>query len=133
VTEFNYVPRGVQKLPFVAMGSGQGIADPFLAFLKRLLEWEKNLPTLGEGRLAAVWTIKHAVVTNPGGVGGAIQLATLSMKGGKPTVTMIPEPDIQEHLQQIGGAEAALTNELRTPSRPKETAIPEIPKVCGTT
>ena len=132
--DYNGAPeRSTQKLPFVAMGSGQGIADPFLAFLKRLLAWEENLPTLGEGRLAAVWTIKHAVITNPGGVGGAIQLATLSMKGGKPVVTMIPEADVQEHLQQIQGAEAALTNELRTPGRPKETAPPEIPKVCGTT
>lgn len=132
--DYNGAPeRATQELPFVAMGSGQGIADPFLAFLKRLLVWEKNVPTLGEGRLAAVWTIKHAVLTNPEGVGGPIQLATLSMKEGKPTVTIIPEVDIQEHLQQIKAAEDALTNELRTPGRPKELVPPEIPKVCGTT
>jgi len=132
--DYNGAPeRTTQELPFVAMGSGQGIADPFLAFLKRLLVWEKNPPTLGEGRLAAVWTIHHVLLTNPGGVGGPIQLATLSTKEGKPTVTIIPEVNVQEHLQQIKGAEDALTNELRTPGHPKELMPPEIPKVCGTT
>jgi len=114
------------------MGSAQGIADPFLAFLKRLLMWEKNLPTLGEGRLAAVWTIHHAVLTNPGGVAGPIQLGTLSTKEGKPSATIIPEINIQEHLQQIKIAEDALTNALRTPGRLKEP-VPEIPKISGTT
>lgn len=98
--DFNGAPeRSTADLPFIAMGSGQQIADPFLAFLKRLLQWEKNPPTLGEGRLAAAWTINHVVLTNPGGVAGPIQLATLSIKEGKPTVTMIPETDVQEHLQ----------------------------------
>lgn len=131
--DYNGAPeKSTTELPFVAMGSAQGIADPFLAFLKRLLMWEKNLPTLGEGRLAAVWTINHAVLTNPGGVAGPIQLATLSIKEGKPIATIIPEINIQEHLQQIKIAEDALTNELRTPGHPKEL-VPEIPKVSGKT
>lgn len=65
--DYNGAPeKSTPELPFVAMGIGQPIADPFLAFLKRLL-WEKTVPTLGEGRLAAVWTINHVGLTNPGG------------------------------------------------------------------
>jgi 20S proteasome alpha/beta subunit len=129
--DYNGAPeKSTPELPFVAMGIGQPIADPFLAFLKRLL-WEKTVPTLGEGRLAAVWTINHVGLTNPGGVGGPIQLATLSAKEGK--VTILSDNDVQEHLQQIGSAERALTDQLRAPGRKGEpTPLAEIPKVCGT-
>jgi len=129
--DYNGAPeRSTPELPFVSMGIGQPIADPFLAFLKRLL-WEKTVPTLGEGRLVAVWTINHVGLTNPGGVGGPIQLATLSAKEGK--VTILNENDVQEHLQQIHSAELALKNGLRPSAAAGEQAIPpEIPKVCGT-
>src|SRR5690348_9981488 len=76
--DFNGAPEmATTQLPFIALGSGQLIADPFLALLKRLL-WPNSEPTLAEGRLAAVWAIDHVRRTNPGGVGGPIQLATLT-------------------------------------------------------
>jgi hypothetical protein len=129
--DYNGAPeRATTELPFVAMGSGQGIADPFLAFLKRLLEWEKTPPTLGEGRLAAVWTIDHVRRTNPGGVGGAIQLATLSTKDGRAITTLISGTNVDEHLQHARSVERALTDELRTSGRPKGT-LPDVPKVSG--
>jgi hypothetical protein len=34
-----------EELPFVALGSGQPIADPFLTFLRKIL-WKDRLPTL---------------------------------------------------------------------------------------
>jgi 20S proteasome alpha/beta subunit len=56
--DYNGAPERItEELPFVAMGSGQPIADPFLALLKRLL-WQNSQPTLAEGRLAATWTIE---------------------------------------------------------------------------
>ncbi len=58
--------RATPELPFVALGSGQPIADPFLAFLKRLL-WTDSQPTVADGRLVGVWTIDHVRRTNPGG------------------------------------------------------------------
>ncbi len=86
--------RSTPELPFVSLGSGQPIADPFLALLKRLL-WNDTEPTLAEGRLAAVWTIDHVRRTNPGGVGGEIQLATLEGKSGSlPTVDIMEEDDV---------------------------------------
>jgi 20S proteasome alpha/beta subunit len=112
--DFNGAPEQYTKeLPFVALGSGQPIADPFLAFLKRLV-WGRTQPTLAEGRLAAAWTIDHVRLTNPGGVGGDIQLATLAATEGKqPTVTLMTEPEIQEHLQLVRSAEKAMVEELR--------------------
>ena len=128
--DYNGAPeRSTRELPFVSIGSGQRIADPFLALLKRLL-WKDAQPTLSEGRLAAVWTIDHVRLTNPGGVGGAIQLATLSAKDGKqPTVTIFPENDVQEHLQHIRLAEKALYDEIHIKKEDaKDIPIPEAPK-----
>lgn len=128
--DYNGAPEQMtSELPFVALGGGQTIADPFLALLKRLL-WQTSQPTLGEGRLVAVWTIDHVRSTNPGGVAGAIQLATLSASEGKqPTVTVLPESQVQEHLQQARSAEGALVEELRAPGRAKQTSPP--PDVSG--
>lgn len=113
------------ELPFVALGSGQLIADPFLALLKRLL-WTKSEPTIAEGRLAAVWTIEHVRRTNPGGVGGGIQLATLANHAGAmPKVVMATAADVEEHLQRVGSAEAALVNELTGKT---DVPVKEIPR-----
>lgn len=115
--DYNGAPeQATPDLPFVAMGSGQVIADPFLAFLKRVL-WKDSQPSLAEGRLAAVWTIVHVARTNPGGVGGPIQLATLSAtKPGTPRVTMLTDQGdggIQEHLARVESAEQALLREVQ--------------------
>ena len=67
-----------EELPFISIGLGQQIADPFLAFLKRIL-WKDRQPTTAEGRLVAAWTVKHVAETIPGGVGGPLQMASLSM------------------------------------------------------
>lgn len=106
--------RSTLELPFVAMGSGQAIADPFLALLKRLL-WHQTEPTVAEGRMVAVWTIDHVRRTNPYGVGGDIQLATLEETVGQPLrVKIAGSDDVAEHLQRIASAEQALVAELRS-------------------
>jgi 20S proteasome alpha/beta subunit len=105
--------RTMIGLPFVSLGSGQLIADPFLALLKRLL-WKDTEPTLAEGRLAAVWTIDHVNRTNPGGVGGHIQLAILANAGGNEyTTSSLSEADVDEHLNRVASAERLLVRELR--------------------
>ncbi|MGH9892742.1 MAG: hypothetical protein ACREA0_12285 [bacterium] len=119
--------RSTPDLPFIALGAGQPIADPFLAFLKRLL-WAETSPNLAEGRLAAVWTIDHVRLTHPGGVGGRIQLATLSAEGDKqPIVSMLTEEDIQEHLQHVRAAEDALVRELRALRAGEAPELPAAP------
>lgn len=114
------------ELPFVAIGSGQAIADPFLAFLKRLL-WPKRLPTLAEGRLAAVWTIAHVTLTNPGGVGGDTQLWILprAPAGQMPVPVEITQAQIQEHLAQIAAAATAMVGAItQQPPEPGAGAQP---------
>lgn len=113
--EFNGSPEhATRDLPFVSLGSGQAIADPFLALLKRLL-WPSEEPTLAEGRLAAVWTIDHVRRTTPGGVGGDIQLATLTdgITGVPETVRLAEQTEVQEHIQAVEAALAALVAQIR--------------------
>jgi 20S proteasome alpha/beta subunit len=120
------VPEQVtDELPFVALGSGQPIADPFLAFLKRVL-WKDRQPTLPEGRFGASWTVLHAIQTNPGGVGGKLQLISLGTDGkGKPQIERLDsEGSEQEHFQNIDSVEEAIRQHVRGKG---ETAI-EVPK-----
>jgi len=125
--QFDYsgAPEEVtDELCFVALGSGQNIADPFLAFLKRVLLWKNRVPTVAEARLVAAWTVHHVSHTNFGGVGGDLQLATLTLEKGKPQVNVIEQPG--EHYQKIQSAEAALLEHV-TGGGKTEPAAPEPP------
>ena len=103
--------EATRELPFVALGSGQPLADPFLAFLKRVL-WEDRDPTVADGRFAASWTIRQVSRTVPGFVGGELQLATLTMKGTTPHVEFFDDAARQEHYQAVEAAEAALLDHV---------------------
>ncbi len=113
--------HATEKLPFIALGSGQAMADPFLAFLKRIL-WKDRRPTLAEGRLVAAWTIQHVSQTAFGLVGGPTQLASLAIVGGAPAVEFA---DPAEHDGFIEEAEAALRDHFR---RYKHGPVTEPPK-----
>lgn len=124
--DFNGAPeRATKELPFVSMGSGQPIADPFLAFLHRLL-WKNSQPTIAEGRLAAIWTIDHVCKTNPGGVGGNVQLMILTKK---PDVLELGDGEVEEHKQQAAGAEAAFVKFLRPEAGPIVSGAAEAPPI----
>jgi hypothetical protein len=101
--------QATEEVPFVALGSGQQIADPFLAFLRKIL-WKEKQPTLAEGRLIAAWTVRHVAETNPGGVALPLQMASLTVKGGKPAIEPMEDP--AEHFQQIDATEAALRDHI---------------------
>lgn len=108
--DYNGAPeRSTPELPFVALGSGQPIADPFLAFLRRVI-WSNSQPTVAEGKLVASWTIDHVCKTNPGGVGGAVQMMVLP-RGGN--VIELSDNEAEEHKQQAAGAEAAMLKFLK--------------------
>jgi len=97
-----------RDIPFVAIGSGQGIADPFLAFIRRIF-WEKDkLPKLSEGIFATQCTLKHAITTAPGGIGGDTQVMVLEKSDGNWQAKELSAPDLQEHNQNIEDAENAL-------------------------
>jgi len=110
---FSFSPQGLgeaatEGCPFVSIGSGQTIADPFLAHLRRLF-WPARLPSVSEGTFAAVWTVQHVIRTNPGGVAGEVQVATLERgKGGGLGARLHAKEDIDEHYQSVAAAEEHL-------------------------
>jgi Proteasome subunit len=123
--DFSGAPEEATKeLPFIALGSGQQIADPFLAFLKRIL-WKERQPTIAEGRLVAAWTVRHVAQTNPGGVALPLQMASLTIKGATPAIELVEDP--AEHFQKIETAETALREEVLSQGKPAEAEIKETP------
>lgn len=103
-------------LPFVAIGSGQGIADPFLAFLRRVF-WKDTLPSLSGGIFAVMWTLLHAIETALGGISRPIQIATLSVKDTQPSAAFLSEAELKEHEVARSEAEDHLRN-FRTEQQP---------------
>jgi hypothetical protein len=98
-----------RHLPFIAIGSGQALADTFLAFLRRIF-WSDRAPRITDGVLATIWSLGQAIRTNPGGVGNPIQIMTLQKTNGGMKVTELGEPDFEEHRQAITAAEESLRN-----------------------
>ncbi len=96
-----------KQLPFVAIGSGQAIADPFLAFLRKIF-FPEQLPSLALGTFAAVWTIEHVKATNSGGVSGDVQVATLENHKDSPTARRHKPEKMGEHLQNVVAVEKYL-------------------------
>lgn len=92
------------KLPFVCMGSGQGIADPFLAFLRRIF-WNDHRPTLANGIFAVTWALEHAVKIAPGGIAPPISLGILKRDGNSVTTEILNDDLIAEHKENVSCAE----------------------------
>ncbi|MFQ5874195.1 MAG: hypothetical protein ACE5JL_10390 [Dehalococcoidia bacterium] len=90
-------------LPFVAIGSGQSLADPFLAFLRDVF-WPNRLPSVEDAIFATVWTLKHAIATLPGGVAGPIQVAAVKRVGGNWGAKILDDRELQEHDVAISAA-----------------------------
>lgn len=110
--------QATDDLPFVAIGSGQMIADPFLAFLRRIY-WPDRLPKLQEGIFATVWTLQHAILTNAGGVGPPMQAVRFGKQSGSWKAQEIPKEECEEALQAIQAIEkelAALPAKQQTPT-----------------
>ncbi len=102
-------------LPFVAIGSGQAIALPFLAFVKRVM-WKDSAPkTLGDGIFAVLWTLQHVIKVNAGiSVGGELTIAILQKQQGIWKAEMLDDYVLDEHKQAIRAAESALRNHRDT-------------------
>jgi len=98
-----------ENLPFVAIGSGQSIADPFLAFLRRIF-WKEKTPTLADGIFATLWTLDHAIAINPGGVAEPKQIVVLKKEESAHKARELSENDFNEHYQAIEAAEKSLSN-----------------------
>ncbi len=89
--------------PIVTMGSGQLLADPFLAFVSRLFWQAGERPRLADAKLAVAWTLQHAIEFNPGGIGGTPQIGILEKRGDEWEAGML---DVGEVLGQVRELEA---------------------------
>jgi hypothetical protein len=104
--EFKQIPGG---LAHVTAGSGQPIADPFLGFLRELF-WPDRLPTLPEATFATLWTLKHTIQFNPGGINGPARMAVLKKDATTEIyrASLLTDRDMEEHYSNIAGAEDAI-------------------------
>jgi hypothetical protein len=89
------------KIFFVSMGSGQMLADPFLAFVARVM-WGGKMPTIADAKFGVFWALKHAVTLAPGGVGGPIIIATLRQNNGAWAATEMTEnQELEQYISDL--------------------------------
>jgi hypothetical protein len=100
-----------EKLFFVSMGSGQVLADPFLAFVSKVM-WKGKMPTVDDAKFAVYWVLDHTIKLAPGKVGPPIRLATLRNVAGK---WVAAEQDTQEFAQYVEELEDHIGKFIRAP------------------
>lgn len=89
---------------FVSMGSGQTLADPFLAFVNRVL-WKNKSPSIRDGLLGVFWTLFHTITVAPGGVGAPIQIGVLKRENGMWHASVSNQTDLEQISQHIAALE----------------------------
>jgi len=97
------------ELPFVSIGSGSDKADPFLAFVKRVL-WSNEAPNSTRlGIFGVLWTLQHVSTVSPGlGVGEPHWIVVLERQGASWVANRFDDGELWEHKQAIVEAEDAL-------------------------
>jgi len=117
------------RLFSVSMGSGQLLADPFLAFVSRVL-WNNTLPNVDLAKIGVYWVLNHTIQYAPGGVGHPIKLGVVKKQSGKWTASVAE--DTQEQDQFIAELES------RIKCSPKDSiesapasALPQPPRSDG--
>lgn len=113
-----------EKLFFVSMGSGQVLADPFLAFVCRVL-WNGKMPTVDDGKFGVYWVLDHTIRLAPGGVGGPVKLATLRKSDGKWIAQEFE--DTQEQAEYISELEAHVAKFARKTIEDAPATTPPTP------
>jgi 20S proteasome alpha/beta subunit len=115
------------KCWYVSMGSGQILADAYLALMRSVF-WKTGPPKLETGIFAAAWVMKHAIQAAPGLVREPIDIAVLSAQDRK---ARILDPDeLQEHVDLVAasvehysGFEKMLTASEGAPELPKAPKV----------
>jgi len=120
-------PEGATAdLPFVSVGSGQSLADPFLAHLKRVL-WGDEQPHMALGALGVIWTLQHVIGVNPGGISPPLEVYQMTLDGAGEVHIEAMHPDsVSDAESQIVDIETRMREIATTtvdaespPTRPK--------------
>lgn len=90
------------KTNFVAMGSGQTLAEPFMAFVSRVL-WKGTTPDVKTALFGVWWALNHTLTCAPGFVGPPISIAVLEDVGGWKSRLISSEElgEQSEHIKEI--------------------------------
>ena len=100
-------------LSFVAIGSGQDDADPFLAFVKRVAWNDRQPRTVKQGIVGVLWALQHVIRVNPGrGVGGEISIGVLEKTQDEWKASVQKEERLGLYKGSIESAERRLYEEL---------------------
>jgi hypothetical protein len=86
------------KCWYVSMGSGQALADPYLA-LMRLTFWSDGPPNLEDGIFAAAWVMRHAILVSPMYLREPAHIAVLSTSEKK--AYLLSEDEMSEHMNVV--------------------------------
>jgi 20S proteasome alpha/beta subunit len=92
----------------VSMGSGQLLADPFLAFVKRVL-WKDKMPDVERAKIGVYWALSYTCGLAAGGVGGTLKLGVLKRQGIDWSASVLA--DTQEQAQYIASLESLISLE----------------------
>lgn len=98
-----------KKLNFVAMGSGQMLAEPFVSFVARTF-WQSKMPDVQSAIFGVHWALAHTIRCAPGGVGEPIVIATLT-KGKKGwSAEMLSDEVLGEQAQHMAAIEDVIAS-----------------------
>jgi hypothetical protein len=116
------------RLHFVAMGSGQVLADPFLAFVSRVL-WGGNPPNVQMGAFGLYWVLSHTIQYAPGGVGKPIKIAILKKEKGEWFARSMEGDELQEPEQHVAEVEKMIAEYPKAVVEgAKPPPLPTLPK-----
>ena len=112
---------------YVAMGSGQKIADPFLGFMRRVF-WKDTPPKINGATFAVAWALNHTIDLNPGGIKGPSQIAILESTNNGYRARILGDAEIADHESNIKEAEDYLEKYKEILEDKSDKKIPEPPK-----
>lgn len=91
---------------YVAMGSGQKIADPFLGLIRRVF-WKDSRPTCQDGIFYVSWVLHQTIDLNAGGIDGPMKITILQNSADNSgfKARFITKDELDQHLENIDGLE----------------------------
>jgi 20S proteasome alpha/beta subunit len=97
------------KIFFGSMGSGQNLAEPFLAFIAKVL-WRNEPPTVQEAVFGVTWALQHCIDFAHGLVGPPIKLAVLEKDGSDWRARELEDGVRDEQQQHIKAIEERIAS-----------------------
>ena len=103
LVEFTHV-CAVEKMtpdvPFISIGSGKSAADSLLGLLAQVY-WPDRSPTLEEAKLAAYWTVQHAIDMRVPGVSFGTELFILRNQKDQLVAEELDAASASEHAEFV--------------------------------